>query len=152
LGGYIEAGDQIMNNSDSEPESQSAELHSQNPCSDEKDSLNNIDNNRQNEQLKSSLSNSFENVQLSNFTNPLPDSQLDKKSDEPLLLPDFTESDIINSYGISWKPCYSNLAEELHLRHYSSKTLRAYRNWVQKFQAFVKSKAIILLSPAASKL
>jgi hypothetical protein len=49
-------------------------------------------------------------------------------------------------YGASWKAGYSRLADEIHLRHYSSKTLQTYQGWAKKFQAFTHSKAPELLS------
>ena len=49
-------------------------------------------------------------------------------------------------YGASWKAEYSRLADEIHLRHYSSKTLQTYQGWAKKFQAFTHSKAPELLS------
>jgi len=47
--------------------------------------------------------------------------------------------------GASWKAEYSRLADEIHVRHYSSKTLKTYRGWVQKFQTFTRSKTPELL-------
>jgi len=41
--------------------------------------------------------------------------------------------------GVSWKSEYARLADEIRLRHYSSKTLRTYRGWVKQFQAFTHS-------------
>jgi len=40
----------------------------------------------------------------------------------------------------SWLAEFNGLAEEIKLRHYSPKTLKSYRVWVSKFQAFVRSK------------
>jgi integron integrase len=48
--------------------------------------------------------------------------------------------------GASWKAEYSRLADEIKLRHYSPKTLRTYRGWIQKFQAFKRSKTPEFLS------
>jgi len=48
--------------------------------------------------------------------------------------------------GASWKAEYCRLADEIHLRHYSSKTLQTYQGWAKKFQAFTHSKAPELLS------
>ena len=48
--------------------------------------------------------------------------------------------------GASWKDEYSRLADEIQVRHYSPKTLRTYRGWMQKFQAFTHSKEPELLS------
>ncbi len=44
------------------------------------------------------------------------------------------------SGSASWVDVFKRLAEEIKLRHYSPKTLKAYRNCVSKFQAFVRSK------------
>lgn len=48
--------------------------------------------------------------------------------------------------GASWRAEYTRLANEIQVRHYSPKTLRAYRGWVRKFQTFTRSKAPELLS------
>lgn len=40
----------------------------------------------------------------------------------------------------SWVSIYENLEKEIALRHYSPKTLKAYQQWVRKFQGFLKSK------------
>ena len=45
-----------------------------------------------------------------------------------------------NKTGASWVPLYDKLHSEIAVRHYSAKTLQAYRGWVRKFQAFTKSK------------
>jgi hypothetical protein len=42
--------------------------------------------------------------------------------------------------GASWKLEYSRLADEIHVRHYSSKTLKTYQGWMQKLQTFTHSK------------
>ena len=48
--------------------------------------------------------------------------------------------------GASWVEVYEDLNAEIKLRHYSPKTLKAYRTWMRKFQAFVKSKESRLLT------
>jgi hypothetical protein len=48
--------------------------------------------------------------------------------------------------GASWKSEYTRLADEISIRHYSLKTLKTYRGWVQKFQTFTQSKTPALLS------
>jgi len=48
--------------------------------------------------------------------------------------------------GASWVKEYSMLEDEIRVRHYSPKTLKTYRSWVRKFQAFTKSKPPELLS------
>jgi integron integrase len=48
--------------------------------------------------------------------------------------------------GSSWQAEYTRLSNEIQVRHYSPKTLKSYRGWMQKFQTFTKSKAPGLLS------
>ena len=48
--------------------------------------------------------------------------------------------------GASWEVEFSLLADEIHVRHYSSKTLNTYKGWVRKFQTFTRSKTPELLS------
>jgi integron integrase len=42
--------------------------------------------------------------------------------------------------GCSWKAEYTHFEHEILVRHYSPKTLKTYRYWVRKFQAFTRSK------------
>jgi integron integrase len=42
--------------------------------------------------------------------------------------------------GVNWVSEYTQLANEIQVRHYSSKTLKTYRGWVRKFQTFTRSK------------
>ena len=42
--------------------------------------------------------------------------------------------------GASWEKEYRDLEGSIKLRNYSRRTLAAYRLWVGKFQAFVKSR------------
>ncbi len=42
--------------------------------------------------------------------------------------------------GASWHEEFVNLTNNLKLRHYSPKTLKAYTHWVRKLQAFTQSK------------
>jgi hypothetical protein len=48
--------------------------------------------------------------------------------------------------GANWIWVYDNLNSAIKVRHYSPKTLQAYRFWTQKFQAFAKSKDARLLA------
>jgi integron integrase len=48
--------------------------------------------------------------------------------------------------GMSWAGLYEKLGSAIKIRHYSPKTLDAYRSWTRKFQAFTKSKDPALLS------
>ncbi len=42
--------------------------------------------------------------------------------------------------GHSWVSVYKQLENEIKLRHYSPKTLKAYRTWTRQFQGYTKSK------------
>ncbi|MFQ5597759.1 MAG: integron integrase [Nitrospiria bacterium] len=46
-----------------------------------------------------------------------------------------------------WSKACDDLKTEIALRHYSPKTLRSYKNWINKFQGFTRNKAIEALSP-----
>jgi len=48
--------------------------------------------------------------------------------------------------GASWVFVFDNLEREIKMRHYSPKTLKAYRGWARRFQTFTKSKDYQLLS------
>ncbi|MBU1567625.1 MAG: integron integrase [Proteobacteria bacterium] len=63
---------------------------------------------------------------------------------EPAGQPKFLEEKLSSS--VSWVSEYQKLQNEIAVRHYSHKTLRSYRGWLVKFQAFTKSKAPGLLT------
>ncbi|MBU2569016.1 MAG: integron integrase [Gammaproteobacteria bacterium] len=42
--------------------------------------------------------------------------------------------------GCSWVFVFDELTREIQLRHYSPKTLKSYRGWARRLQAFTKSK------------
>ena len=42
--------------------------------------------------------------------------------------------------GKSWVDLYEKLEAAIKVRHYSPKTLKSYRSWARKFQAFTRSK------------
>ena len=50
------------------------------------------------------------------------------------------------STGISWKDEYTRLSDAIQVRHYSTKTLKAYTQWVRHFQTFTGSQDPKLLS------
>lgn len=58
----------------------------------------------------------------------------------------FNNKKIINSgvslkeKGSSWVYVFDQLQTEIKIRHYSPKTLKAYRSWISNFQNFTKSK------------
>jgi len=45
-----------------------------------------------------------------------------------------------------WQSVYTRLSDEIKVRHYSPKTLKAYSMWVRKFQGFVEGKVLSRLS------
>ncbi len=49
--------------------------------------------------------------------------------------------------GADWVWCYDALEAQVKLRHYSPRTLKAYRSWARKLQSFTKSKDARLLTP-----
>jgi integron integrase len=48
--------------------------------------------------------------------------------------------------GASWKAEHAGLVNEIRVRHYSSKTLKTYHQWMRRFQTFTRSKPPALLS------
>jgi integron integrase len=50
------------------------------------------------------------------------------------------------AYGSSWAREYSELESAIAIRNYSRRTLEAYRFWVTRFQAFVRSRPTAQLS------
>ena len=42
--------------------------------------------------------------------------------------------------GASWRAEYTQLSNEIQIRHYSPKTLKTYLLWMRQFQAFTRSK------------
>lgn len=50
-----------------------------------------------------------------------------------------------------WDELISKLADEIKVRHYSRKTLKAYAHWSRQFQRFLKNKSPQELSPADVK-
>jgi site-specific recombinase XerD len=47
---------------------------------------------------------------------------------------------IAPGHGASWQQEYRDLEAAIRLRNYSTRTLEAYRFWLVKFQAFVRSR------------
>jgi len=47
--------------------------------------------------------------------------------------------------GADWRKIYDELETAVRVRHYSPKTLKAYRNWTRQFQAFTRSKDPVLV-------
>lgn len=56
------------------------------------------------------------------------------------------ETNLPKLTGTDWVWVYEGLATAIKVRHYSPKTLKAYKVWTQKFQAFTKSKDPRLLT------
>jgi integrase len=57
----------------------------------------------------------------------------------------------LKSAWADWTLVYNDLKTAIELRHYSPKTLRAYRGWTRQFQGFTKSKDPQLISIADVK-
>ena len=53
--------------------------------------------------------------------------------------------------GASWRSEYTELANEIRVRHYSPKTLKTYKQWMRQFQTYTRSKPPALLSTADVK-
>ena len=53
--------------------------------------------------------------------------------------------------GASWRAEYTELANEIRVRHYSPKTLKTYKQWLRQFQTYTRSKPPALLSTADVK-
>jgi len=51
----------------------------------------------------------------------------------------------------AWDKAIADLASEIKLRHYSRNTLKAYANWIRKFQYYLKDKSPEALSSAEVK-
>ncbi|HBA67347.1 MAG TPA: integron integrase [Methylococcaceae bacterium] len=49
-------------------------------------------------------------------------------------------ANVENRTGCSWVFVFDGLTREIQLRHYSPKTLKSYRGWARRLQAFTKSK------------
>lgn len=63
-----------------------------------------------------------------------------KEADSAFLSPDTTPDQD------EWSTVYSRLSDEIKVRHYSPKTLKAYSKWVETFRRFVRNKAFNELS------
>jgi len=81
---------------------------------------------------------------------PISDSPGNDPSDSSPKLT--SKSDTANKLtGASWKDVFARLAEEIQVRHYSSKTLRSYAQWMRQLQTFTRSKDPRSLSSADVK-
>ncbi|NVM23345.1 MAG: integron integrase [Desulfobacterales bacterium] len=65
--------------------------------------------------------------------------------------PPITQDEELKTKNADWTSVYDKLKDEIVIRHYSPKTLRAYTGWARQFQGFTKSKYPRLLSPADVK-
>lgn len=59
---------------------------------------------------------------------------------EPRHHDDQLDSGLIVQTGSSWVSVFDTLNSEIKIRHYSPKTLKAYRGWARHFQTFTQSK------------
>src|SRR5882724_7736639 len=51
-----------------------------------------------------------------------------------------SSNDANTSTGVSWIAVYIRLANDIQVRHYSPKTLKAYTQWVRHFQTLTRSQ------------
>ena len=65
-----------------------------------------------------------------------------------LLRPSLPPTTAKTSTGVSWIAVYTRLANDIQVRHYSPKTLKAYTQWVRHLQTFTRSKDPESLSSA----
>ncbi|MGH8070285.1 MAG: integron integrase [Candidatus Entotheonellia bacterium] len=89
------------------------------------------------------------------FRDPHSDVPSLKKDDPPRKAPDqpspktvSSSNDANTSTGVSWRAVYTSLANDIQVRHYSPKTLKAYTQWVRHFQTLTRSKNPESLSSA----
>jgi integron integrase len=71
-----------------------------------------------------------------------------KSPDQPSPQAVSSSNDANTAMGVSWIAVYTRLADDIRVRHYSPKTLKAYREWVRHFQTFTRSKDPAALSSA----
>ena len=71
-----------------------------------------------------------------------------KSPDQPSPQTVSSSNDANTATGVSWIAVYTRLADDIRVRHDSPKTLKAYRQWVQHFQTFTRSKDPAALSAA----
>ena len=81
-------------------------------------------------------------------TKSVPNSSSAYRKNIPDGLPD---SNCPKSTGADWMWVYERLAAAIKVRHYSPKTLQAYKIWTQKLQTFTKSKDARLLTMEDAK-
>jgi site-specific recombinase XerC len=82
------------------------------------------------------------NAIVENATTSSPRSPIPVQSDNkrPLQPDNHRTSTSVVQTGSSWVFVFDTLTSEIKLRHYSPKTLKAYRGWTRHFQAFTKAK------------
>ena len=78
------------------------------------------------------------------------DGHLEEHDKQPLLNTKTFDVSIkkteVKEANADWRPVYNGLESEIKLRHYSPRTLEAYRTWARHLQGFTKSKDPSLLS------
>jgi hypothetical protein len=71
-----------------------------------------------------------------------------KSPDQPCPQTVSSSNDANTATGVSWIAVYTRLADDIRVRHYSPKTLKAYSEWVRHLQTFTRSKDPAALSSA----
>ena len=67
-------------------------------------------------------------------------SSAGKPPDQPSPQTVSSSNDRTLSTGVSWRAAYTRLANDIQVRHYAPKTLKAYTPWVRHFQTFTRSQ------------
>ena len=67
-------------------------------------------------------------------------SSAGKAPDQPSPKTVSSANDANTSTGVSWIAGYTRLANDIQVRHYSPKTLKAYTQWVRHFQTLTRSQ------------
>ena len=78
-------------------------------------------------------------------------SSIQKKEQPAGLQNDKVGQKRVTKQKITWKNEFDMLSIEIKLRHYSPKTLKAYRAWLSKFQGYLRNKSPQLLASSDVK-
>jgi len=84
---------------------------------------------------------------LSSANKPTDTPTFNSPSNERKILPTAPiDSNVLKLTGANWAWVYDDLTSAIKVRHYSPKTLKAYKTWIKKLQTFTKSKDAHLLT------
>jgi len=92
-----------------------------------------------------SVSNSTPHTPRQHQSSPPKQKNISNNSIPPVNLGLANAAQSYEATGASWVNVFEKLETAIKVRHYSPKTLQAYRHWTRKLQAFTKSKNPSLL-------